>query len=1527
MRFVSFIGCVIATALSLAILFLPESVRAQATLGEGVTGWCVVTGGVSGPYLCLPTPDAACRAQWEYSADPPHTPATRYIAAYPTSDPALFQCDWTTFGDGRCNGGLNSCGFYSPGTARLRCEAGSHPNGRSQCTRDNEDAPPRDGGCGANSGGLPNDQRGNPVVLFDGAKVEHVTDFSTADDRFLIDRHYRSIPQIFGVQATNGTIRGAIGGWRFGFELEVHLQGTGGNAVTLHLPNGVAHDFTRSGTQFVSTAGSNPQGDYTLAFVGTAPANWSNITGASTQWSVKDANNRVWLMRTFNVAVNNQQAAVYNIARPVKMTAPGGYVWNFSYDATTGALQSITDSYGRMFGFTWNFLVYPKATDPGQWVWFNQPVSVAQITLPGNQSLRYTYDPDVIAPGSSALEVRRLVSVELLSASGTRVDLTTYQYENATYPDFLTGITDARNVRYSTFAYDSRGRAISTSHAGQDTYSIIYNTPASTLPNELIRTLTNPLGKVAEYHWSHPANSNDSRETSVIGQASTNCPSSASSYTYGANGFTDSQTDEEGRVTTFVRDSRARPTSITRGAGTPQASTTSITWSPSWNLPTLIVEPGLTTTPTINSSGLVTQIQKADTSTQTVPYSTNGQKRTWTYGYDATGHLTSVDGPLAGTGDTVRYAYTAAGALQSVTDEVGHITTATAWNALGQPTSITDPNGVVTALTYDGRGRVKQISVDTANTPAVTRIDYNAVGDVTKITQPNGAYEIYAYDNARRLKNATNSPGEKITYTRDAMGDVTKVVITRASGSTAYQRTKMFDELGRLIRSIGAGSQTHSFSYDRASNLTTVKDPRSNVFSYGFDALNRVIQEVDEDGATVNFTRNGQDDITAYKDARNLTTTYVRNGFGEVIQESSPDKGTTVYVRDTRGLVTQKTDPRGVVTNYAYDNAGRLTAKSYPGNSAYWQGFTWDQTQSGNFGQGRLVGIYAESGSNWRIFDRKGRIQTDYRTNNPAPAVEVDYTYDAAGSITGMVYPSGRRVSFARDAAGRISGVVTYQNSASAAQTIASAVSWYPFGPVASVTFGNSLIANYTLDTDYRTTRIQVGPSGSAGATLDRTLSWTGETINSIVDNLFPGTTPPGVYTAQTQSFTYTPTRRLKTATGYYGALSWTYDGNGNRTGQTLNGVTSPYAYPATSSRLSSVTPPGGTVRNFTYDAAGNVLTDTRAGALGMTFEYDVEGRLSKARRTNSPGIGGTYAYDAQSRLASRTVTQTAAPTTSTTLYVHDINDHIIAETNSSGATLREYIWLDDIPLAVVDKVATGSPVIYYVHSDHLGRPARMTAQNRAWVWDVIYSPFGETSYIWTNPGAIDIRFPGQWFQLESGLLYNWHRHYDATLGRYLQPDPIGLAGGRSVYGYVGGNPLGATDPLGLETLVIINNNTPIIGTHAGLVIKSGTDTVIYDPGGSYKTNAGRGSDDTIRGPEVNSEDYIRYQKNDGPNVDIHSYNTTPDQERQIKDRIEDHACFPGLCARCTSNSLQGIGPFRNLPLTWTPRGLHYALP
>ncbi len=131
---------------------------------------------------------------------------------------------------------------------------------------------------------------------------------------------------------------------------------------------------------------------------------------------------------------------------------------------------------------------------------------------------------------------------------------------------------------------------------------------------------------------------------------------------------------------------------------------------------------------------------------------------------------------------------------------------------------------------------------------------------------------------------------------------------------------------------------------------------------------------------------------------------------------------------------------------------------------------------------------------------------------------------------------------------------------------------------------------------------------------------------------------------------------------------------------------------------------------------------------------------------------------------------------------------------------LREYIWLNDMPVAVVDNVNT-TPVIYDVQVDHLMRPARMTDASANWVWDVIFTPFGTTAYINQNPTVMNIRFPGQWFQLETGLAYNWHRHYDATTGRYVQPDRLGLVAilgdGPSIYNYARQAPLGWTDRSG----------------------------------------------------------------------------------------------------------------------------------
>jgi RHS repeat-associated protein len=78
-----------------------------------------------------------------------------------------------------------------------------------------------------------------------------------------------------------------------------------------------------------------------------------------------------------------------------------------------------------------------------------------------------------------------------------------------------------------------------------------------------------------------------------------------------------------------------------------------------------------------------------------------------------------------------------------------------------------------------------------------------------------------------------------------------------------------------------------------------------------------------------------------------------------------------------------------------------------------------------------------------------------------------------------------------------------------------------------------------------------------------------------------------------------------------------------------------------------------------------------------------------------------------------------------------------------------------------------------FVQADHLGRPVLMTAADGTVVWWAAYDAFGAVREI-AGPASLDLRFPGQWCQLETGFQDNWHRHYDPSTGRYTTPDPLG---------------------------------------------------------------------------------------------------------------------------------------------------------
>jgi len=130
---------------------------------------------------------------------------------------------------------------------------------------------------------------------------------------------------------------------------------------------------------------------------------------------------------------------------------------------------------------------------------------------------------------------------------------------------------------------------------------------------------------------------------------------------------------------------------------------------------------------------------------------------------------------------------------------------------------------------------------------------------------------------------------------------------------------------------------------------------------------------------------------------------------------------------------------------------------------------------------------------------------------------------------------------------------------------------------------------------------------------------------------------------------------------------------------------------------------------------------------------------------------------------------------------------------------------------------STTTSEVFYVHNDHLGTPQVMTDQSQQIVWQATYDPFGKATLL-VNTVENNVRFPGQYYDQETNLHYNYYRYYDPSTGRYITSDPIGLDGGINTYGYVGGNPVRRTDVYGLCGSCYVALSTALVGYYLFLL-------------------------------------------------------------------------------------------------------------
>lgn len=134
------------------------------------------------------------------------------------------------------------------------------------------------------------------------------------------------------------------------------------------------------------------------------------------------------------------------------------------------------------------------------------------------------------------------------------------------------------------------------------------------------------------------------------------------------------------------------------------------------------------------------------------------------------------------------------------------------------------------------------------------------------------------------------------------------------------------------------------------------------------------------------------------------------------------------------------------------------------------------------------------------------------------------------------------------------------------------------------------------------------------------------------------------------------------------------------------------------------------------------------------------------------------------------------------------------------GAGHRDYVWLGDIPVAAIDGDGGGQASFRYIFSDHQGTPRAVTdaAGVAIWQWAFAGNPFGELPPVAPSGYAFNLRFPGQYFDTESGLNYNVHPNYESSTGRYIQSDPVGAQARPSTYAYTSNTPLMSSGALGL---------------------------------------------------------------------------------------------------------------------------------
>ncbi|MEV5154594.1 RHS repeat-associated core domain-containing protein [Streptomyces werraensis] len=729
--------------------------------------------------------------------------------------------------------------------------------------------------------------------------------------------------------------------------------------------------------------------------------------------------------------------------------------------------------------------------------------------------------------------------------------------------------------------------------------------------------------------------------------------------------------------------------------------------------------------------------------------------------YDVHHHLLSHSDPL---GRTTRVTYDDQGRPTEIVRPDGERTTYT-YNDLGLPALVTLPDGATVRSDYDERGN--RTAVTDAD-GATSRYSYTAEGHLCAVTDPLGRTTVIRTDRAGLPLEITDPLRGTVRHERDAFGRTVK--LTDQLGSVTELE---WTSEGQLTRQTDADG-TETWAYDGEGNCVRHEDTAGHVTTYKYTHFDLLAAMTDPAGARTTYTYDADLRLTGVTVASGHEWTYEYDAAGRLVSETDFDGVTTRYSYDLAGQLVERTNSLDQTVRTEYDVLGRVVHRHVDGKDI---SFRYDLCGRllEAVGQDAVVAmerdevgrVLAETTNSRRLTHTYDPVGNRLTRTTPSGAVS-NWSYDAAGSAAELV-SSGQVVRFDRDGAGR--ELVRHIGD-----HIALAHTYDPVGRRRSQKLTHR---GRTMSTR----RYHFSPEGHLSAV---------ESEGAVVSRYETGVTG-----------------HVTSVHGPLGGERYDYDPQGNVTYASWpTGLPAPEAAGDRRYRGTRLVK-AGQVR-YEYDAQGRVVLrqKTRLSRKRETwrYEWDVEDRLTAV--TTPDGTRWTYLYDPLGRrIAKQRHAEDGMSVIERTDFVWDGTTLCEQTTWSADQSHTVVVTWDHEgyrPIAQTERILDAETPqdeidrrFFGIVTDLVGAPTELVSGEGEIAWRSRATLWGNTMWNRSASAYTPLRFPGQYFDPETGLHYNVFRHYDPETARYLSGDPLGLAAGLNPFAYVS-NPLTWSDPLGL---------------------------------------------------------------------------------------------------------------------------------